>query len=136
MKSVSLFIVALSFTPLFAQEVTIHDYVKTIDGNREELIYYYENNWKVFRDIALERGFIKSYELMVTEPDSLADFDIILITKYENEEAYDKGEERFQMIIREVIGDGAPKLLNELKPGEFRKNQFHKISRTMFSSPN
>ncbi|MEQ9308542.1 MAG: hypothetical protein RLN90_03750 [Balneolaceae bacterium] len=134
MKPVLPFLLTLLLTPLFAQEVTIHDFVKTVDNNREELIYYYENNWKVFREIALERGFIESYELMITEADSLADFDVILITKYEDEEAYDKGEERFQTIIRDVIGDGTPKLLNNLKPSEFRRSVFHKISHTFFSS--
>lgn len=135
MKKLLFLLVSLSVGSVSAQEVSIIDFVKTIDNNNEEMIYYYENNWKVLRDIALQRGYIHSYELMKTEPDSLADFDVILITRYKNEKQYQQGEERFQQIIKERNKEyGGVRLLNELKPGEFRKNVFHKITRTKFSS--
>mgnify|MGYP001627806757 CR=1 FL=1 len=135
MKKLLFLLVSLSVGSVSAQEVSIIDFVKTIDNNNEEMIYYYENNWKILRDIALQRGYIHSYELMKTEPDSLADFDVILITRYKNEKQYQQGEERFQQIIKERNKEyGGVRLLNELKPGEFRKNVFHKITRTKFSS--
>jgi len=135
MKKLLFLLILLSTGSVSAQEVSIFDFVKTVDNNKEELIYYYENNWKILRDIALERDFIESYELLITEADSTADFDVILITRYKNEKQYQQGEERFQQIIKERNKEyGGVKLLNELNPGEFRKNVFHKITRTKFSS--
>lgn len=125
-----LFISSLSF----AQEVSTMDFVKTVDGNHEELIYYYENNWKVLRDIALEKGFIESYELMTTMEGSDSGFDVILVTTYKNEEEYNKAEERFQVIIEEVQKNGGLKLLNDLKPAEFRKVEFNATTKSTFSS--
>lgn len=131
-----IFFTLLLFIPVqsYAQEISTMDFVKTVDDNREELIFYYENNWKVLRDIALERGFIQSYELMVTMEDSSSNFDVILKTKYKNEEDFNKSEDRFQEIIAEVQKSGGVKLLNDLKPSEFRSVQFNKTTKTMFSS--
>ncbi|MEQ9090187.1 MAG: hypothetical protein RIE52_03810 [Balneola sp.] len=135
MKKLLFLLVSLSLVSVSAQEVSVIDFVKTVDNNKEELIYYYESNWKVLRDIALEKDFIHSYELLITEADPAADFDVILITRYKNEKQYQQGEERFQQIIKERNKEyGGIRLLNELKPGEFRKNVSHKITRTKFSS--
>lgn len=133
MKKLLLSIILLSSTPLFAQHVSTIDFMKVIDGNREELIYYYENNWKVLRDMALQRNYIVSYELLETQADSTGDFDILLITRYKNEEAYNKAEERFQGLIKEIQNDGGPKLMNDLKPAEFRDWKFSKTTKTVFS---
>ena len=124
MKKLLFLLVSLSVGSVSAQEVSIFDFVKTVDNNKEELIYYYENNWKILRDIAKERDFIESYELLITEADSVADFDIILITRYKNETQYQQGEERFQQIIKE----------RNKEYGGVRLNVFHKITRTKFSS--
>ncbi|MEP5944089.1 MAG: hypothetical protein ABJ356_05975, partial [Balneola sp.] len=70
MKKLLFLLILLSAGSVSAQEVSIFDFVKTVDNNKEELIYYYENNWKILRDIALERDFIESYELLITEADS------------------------------------------------------------------
>ncbi len=107
--------------------------MKVVDGNRDELIYYYENNWKVLRDMALEREYIISYELLETEADSTGDFDILLITRYKNQEAYEKAEERFQGLIRQIQTDGGPKLMNELTPPQFRDWKFSRTTKTVFS---
>lgn len=133
MKNFLLVTLFLCTTPLFAQQVSTIDFMKVIDGNRDELIYYYENNWKVLRDMALERNYIVSYELLETEADSTGDFDILLITRYENEEAYEKAEERFQGLIREIQSEGGPKLMNDLTPAQFRDWKFSKTSKTVFS---
>lgn len=134
MKALFLSLFILISIPGFAQEISTMDFVKTVDENREELIYYYENNWKVLRDIALEKGYIESYELMTTFEDSDSGFDVILVTRYKNEDEYNKAEERFQGIIEEVQKSGGLKLLNDLKPGEFRSLEFYATTKTMFSS--
>ena len=133
MKNILLITLFLCSTPLFAQQVSTIDFMKVINGNRAELIYYYENNWKVLRDMALERNYIVSYELLETEAESTGDFDILLITRYENEEAYEKAEERFQGLIREIQTASGPKLMNDLTPSQFRDWKFSKTTKTVFS---
>jgi len=135
MKKILSFIIFLSVGSVSAQEVSVIDFVRTVDNNREELVFYYENNWKTLRDIALKKGFIHSYELLISETDSVTNFDVILITRYKSEEQFNQGEERFQKIIRERNQKyGGIRLLNELKPTQFRVNVSHKITRRKFSS--
>lgn len=133
MKALFFSLFILISIPGFAQEISTMDFVKTVDENREELIYYYENNWKVLRDIALEKGYIESYELMTILEGSTSGFDVILVTRYKNEDEFNKAEERFQAIIEEVQKSGGLKLLNDLKPGEFRSLEFYATTKTMFS---
>lgn len=121
---------------LFAQSettVTTIDFVKIKNNRRQEALFFYENNWKLYRDIAINRGFIKSYRLLSTTADSTADFNLILITEYADSVQYKLSEERFQQIIRTTRPEG-PKLLNELKPADFRQNVFFKQTETLFSS--
>lgn len=42
----------------------------------------YENSWKIYREIAMKRKFIKSWQLLSTHADTAADFDLMLITEY------------------------------------------------------
>ena len=59
--------------------ITTIDFVKIKNNKRQEALYFYENNWKVYRDIALKNDYIKSYKLLTTSADSTANFDLILI---------------------------------------------------------
>jgi hypothetical protein len=113
--------------------ITTIDFVKIKNNKRQEALFYYENNWKVFRDIALEKGYIKSYKLLTTTADTTANFDLILMTEYTDSSQYKLSEERFQKIIDYVRPDGS-KLLNELKSNDFRENLFFKESETLFSA--
>lgn len=115
--------------------VTAIDFVKIKNNNRQEAIFFYKNNWKVYRDIALEKGYIKSYKLLTTTADTTANFDLILITEYGDSLQFKLSEERFQQIIKATRPDG-PKLLNELKPNDFRKNLFFKETETLFGADN
>lgn len=115
-------------------EVTLMDFVKIKPGKKAEAIFFYENNWKLYREQALKKGIIKSYQLLQCEPDSLNNFDLILITVYTNAEQYSKSEENFRSILSELRPKG-PVLLNELKPAEFRENVFVKTSTTLFAPP-
>jgi hypothetical protein len=113
--------------------VSIIDFVKVKNDKHQEALYYYENNWKVFRDIALAKGYIKSYRLLSTKADSMSNFDLILMTEYADSTQYKLSEERFQKIIKEASPNGL-KLLNELKPNDFRQNVFFKKTETLFTS--
>jgi len=121
----------------FAQknkEVIIMDFVKITAGKKAEAMYYYENNWKLYRDAAVKKKIIKSYELVEAKADSLDNFDIILITVYEDSVQHAKSEDNFAPLLKELRPNG-PVLLNETKPNDFRKNVFFKIASPVFYSP-
>ena len=111
---------------------TVADFVKIKNGRRDEAIYYYENNWKVYREAALKRGVIHSYELIETKADGGADFDLILITRYAGEAQLQASEKNFEPILKEIRPDGA-RLKNEFKPEDFRQNVFVKIGKIIVS---
>ena len=123
-------------TGLFAQKNTTIwavDFVKIKSGHRAETLFFYENNWKRYRDTALTKGYIVGYRLLETAPDSLGDFDLVLMTAYADSTAYANSEEHFQPILKRLNPDG-PKLLNDLKPADFRQNAFFKSCQTLFSA--
>lgn len=122
--------------PCLAQSettVTIIDFVKVKQGKRQEVLFFYEHNWKVYRDIALQKGYIKAYKLLPTTADTAADFDLILLTEYTDSLEYALSEQRFQDIMKSTRPNG-PMLLNDLKPADFRQNQFFKQTETLFSA--
>ena len=107
------------------ESVWVVDYVKIKDGKKAEALFYYEQNWKRYREEALRRGYIKSYNILLAQPDSLQNFDIMLMTEYADSTQLSKVEENFQPIIRELNPNG-PKLLNNLKPAYFRDTVYNK----------
>jgi hypothetical protein len=111
--------------------ITIIDFVKIKNDRIKEAIYYYENNWKVYRDTALKAGYISSYKILKTTADSVGGFHLMLITEYADSVQYNLSEERFGKIIEEISPAG-PKLLNEIKPAGFRINVFFKKADTLF----
>jgi hypothetical protein len=113
--------------------ISIIDFVKIKNNRIKETMFYYENNWKLYRDIALEKGYIESYKLLTTSADSTANFDLMLITEYADSSHLNLSEERFQQIIKTNRPNG-PRLLNEIKPADFRINLFLKETETIFSS--
>ena len=99
------------------------DFVQIINDNREETLFYYNNNWKKLREEAIKKEYILSYQLLDVEATEDAPFDIILITTYIDKEQYDKREEHFSELIE---ARGPVRLLNDKKPGDFRKILFNK----------
>ena len=111
--------IILVFLPLSAlAEVVTVDFVKVLNGNTEEAVYYYENNWKQHRIEAAKRGLISSYKLLFkTSTDGQTD--ILLVTEYGSQAQYENREKNFAAIMRDARGDG-PVLLNDKVPDEFR----------------
>lgn len=116
-----------SFTTLsFSQHddrISTMDFVQILNDNRAEVVHYYENNWKILREMAIEKDYILSYEILELSEEPDQPFQIILITTYTNQGQYDLREEHFQELIKEK---GGLDLLNEKKPDEFRKTFFTK----------
>ena len=99
------------------------DFAKIKDGRRDETLFYYENNWKLYRDEALKRGVIHSYELLEPIPGTTTPFDLILTTRYNCEDQYKNSEKNFEPILKELRPNG-PLLKNQFKPDEFRQSAF------------
>lgn len=93
-------------------EISTVDLVTVTDGLHDEAIYFYENNWRKFRDDAKARGYISGYQLLV-DPDGT----ILLITVYPDQARYDEREANF----REVMPADGPDLLNDAQPREFSR---------------
>ena len=125
MKTSALLLFLFFSTSGFAQDqkFSLIDFVQIIDNNKEEAVFYYQNNWKQLRISALEKDYIESYQLLETEPTEDAPFELILITTFSNEAQFAKREENFQELI---TARGELKLLNDKKPGEFRSFVFSK----------
>lgn len=125
MKKIILFTVLLSFYIGSAQQsnhISMIDYVQILNNNKAETLFYYQNNWQQLRIKALEKGYIESYQLLETIPTTETPYAFMLITTYKNKVQYDASEKKFQELID--ASDGL-KLLNDKKPGEFRKIIFH-----------
>lgn len=125
MKSVTTALLLVISFVSFAQstKVSILDFVQIQNDNREEAIFYYENNWLVLRKMAVERDFIDSYEMIEVDATDDSPFHLILKTTYVDKASFDLSEERFDQLIEEK---GPLKLLNGKKPGDFRKVIFSK----------
>ena len=121
-----LFAVCLLSSVVCAQSemVTVFEAVKIKNDKRAEAIYYYENNWMALRKKAIKKGYIHSFEIIFSKADEKANFDIGLVTRFQNQSQYDKAEENFGELIKQR---GELKLLNSLRPGEFRQGVFVKI---------
>lgn len=133
MRSFLLLICITATLTAGAQTVLVMDFVKVKNNRYAETMFFYENNWKLYRDIALQKGFITSYRLEKTTADSAAAFDLILITEYRDSSMYHKSEENFRDILATARPNG-PLLLNDLKPADFRQNVFVKVTETVYRS--
>lgn len=110
----------------------IVEFVKVVNGNRDEARYYYENNWRVYREAAVKRGIIESFDYVeIANKD--AEYDIILITRYANEEQYKNSEKAFEPILKELRPKG-PLLRGTLKPDAFRKVVYSYVGKSVFKS--
>jgi len=109
------------------------DFVQVKEGHRAEAVFFYENNWKLYRDIAVKKGFILSYRLEEVVADSAGTFNLVLITEYKDSVFFQNSEANFREILASARPNG-PLLLNNLQPADFRKNLFVTITRNLFRS--
>ena len=92
------------------------EYVKVLNNHEDEVLFFYENNWLVFRKYAEKHGFIEGYEIKQVAD---SDYDIILTTTYKDEQQEDSIEVHFKKWMSTQSGAN---LLNELTPKDFRKS--------------
>jgi hypothetical protein len=120
--------------PALGQSVSVWELVQVKPGFKAEALYFYEHNWKLYREIALKKGFIQSYRLEQTAADSAGTSELLLITEYKDSIAYRESESNFRGILATARPDG-PVLMNQHRPDEFRKTVLVKIATTIFRSP-
>lgn len=100
--------------------ISVIDFVKIKNNYKAQALYFYQNNWTVYREIALKKKQILSYQILQTRSDSSMNFDLILTTVYGDSAQYKASETNFAAIIKETRPNG-PLLLDSLKPGDFRQ---------------
>ena len=114
-------------------EIILMDFVKIKEGKKAEAMFFYENNWKIYREEAIRKKIIKSFQIVEAIPDSINNFDLILITVYKDSAQYLRSEENFRPILAAIRPNG-PALLNDLKPEAFRQNLFARVLNTLYQS--
>jgi hypothetical protein len=119
--------------PLADKIFSTIDFVKIKEGKRDETIYFYENNWRLYREEALRRGLIHSFELIDAKSETNTDFDLILITRYRGPAQFRDSEKNFEPILKQMRPSG-PLLKNDLKPDEFRQSIFLYRGESPFTS--
>ena len=98
-------------------------FVQVLNDNKEEAIFYYQNNWGAMAELAIERGLMESHQILETPYSEEEPYHLILIVTFFNEEQYDNREEPYFELLKEI---GPEKLMNDKKPDEFRKELYKK----------
>lgn len=101
---------------LAAKEIHTYDYVKVLNGNEAETLFYYQNNWQKLREQAIKKSYIQGFKILQTMDNQ--DYDFALITVYADEKQFEQREAHFQQLID---ARGEVRLLNDKTPSEFRK---------------
>ena len=102
-------------------KITTVEAVEFLNNNKAEALFYFQNNWKILREKAIDRGYIHSYTILETSFSKNTPFHLMLVTTYANKTQYEARENHFAELIKE---SGGLKLLNDKKPSEFRKSVF------------
>ncbi|MBK9214391.1 MAG: redoxin domain-containing protein [Chloracidobacterium sp.] len=111
--------------------ISVVEFIKVKGGKRDEARYFYENNWRAYRDVAAKRGVIESFEYIEIVAPHNAAFDIILITRYKDAAQFTNSEKAFGPIMKELRPKG-PLLKGTFAPDEFREIVYSYTARSVF----
>lgn len=125
-------LIAASAVEAQSQKVAIYDFVKVKNNRFEEALYYYQQNWKLYREAAQAKNYISSYKIVKLDGDSSAPFHLVLITEYPDSTAWKASEKNFEPILKKLRPDG-PVYLNSMKADEFRQNVYFRKGETLFN---
>jgi len=91
------------------------DFVKVKPGMFEQTMSYFDEGWIPAREEAKRRGVIIGYRRIAEMSEAKNDWDIILMTEYKNQTAYDERDKAFGPIDLEVLRNrrGTMKTLDE-----------------------
>lgn len=75
------------------------DLVRLLPDGGDEYVGNIRDNWAQARDIALEDGDVISFRALIAEPDSVREWDIILMTEYRDSLSWANRETVFSEIF-------------------------------------
>ncbi len=81
--------------------IRVYDILEVKNEFEKEALYFYEQNWKLFRDMALSKGFITEFSLE-RAPKSDSSFTIILSTGFSGKEQFENVEQHFEPIMKSI----------------------------------
>lgn len=128
-----LFLLLLASLHGVAQPVSVWETVEVKAGYKTEALYFYEHNWKLYRDIAQKKGVITAYRLEQSLSDSTQQLTLFLITEYRDSLSYKQSEDNFRDILKTARPDG-PLLLNQVQPAVFRRSLSVNVTSNLFRS--
>lgn len=104
-----LLLVLLLASPLISRSQSVKfriiDAVEVKNQFEKEALYFYDQNWKLFREEALKQGVISGYSIeRGTKSDS--SFVIVLNTEFENRGQLENVEKNFEPILKALRPDG------------------------------
>jgi hypothetical protein len=115
----SIFLFNKGFTQKSSEYVTV-DIVKAKEEFSKEAMFFYEKNWKTFREEAYKLKHITGFELIKGNVDSTGWFTITLITVYKDSLSFAKAEANFAPIMKRISPNG-PQMLNNIQRNQFLK---------------
>ena len=120
MKKLVAFMFTMTLVRLaLGQSIWVMDFVEVKNNRTAESEYFINQNWKLFREEALKKRVIKSYQVLKTTPDSTHSYSYILMTEFADSASFKNVESNFRPIMKAIRPNG-PLMLNEVKPNDFR----------------
>lgn len=90
------------------QSIWTVDFMRTKPGQQARYLRYLDANWARARRTVQAQGGVKSFRVLVS-PDSLAPWDVVLLTEYPDSAALARAEEVFRPVLTaqgETLIDG------------------------------
>ncbi len=124
---IKLLLIVLSFCSIcngqHDERMSLMIFVQVLNDNKEEAIFFYQNNWGAMAELAIEKGLMESHQILETAYSEEEPYHLILIVTFFNEEQYDNREGSYFELLKEI---GPEKLMNDKNPDEFRKELYKK----------
>ena len=95
--------------------------VKTKYGMTDDYLKAIAKTFKGASEEAKKEGLIVDYKILLGNPSSSDDYDILLMTAYKNMAALDNGREKFDPIARKIQGSPDQQRDAAVKRGDFRE---------------
>ncbi|MDQ1409232.1 MAG: hypothetical protein QOJ41_967 [Acidobacteriaceae bacterium] len=98
------------------------EFVRVKPGMFAATMGYLDDNWIRLRAEAKRQGAVLNYHRVAGEDSSDTDWDILLMTEYKNQAAYDGREKLFESILKQV-----PNITSEVIKGYKKEELFQSV---------
>ncbi len=79
-------------------------FIRTVDGHFDDYMHWLATSYKKQQEAAKAAGLITGYQVLVAQPHTAQDPDIILITEFKNWAALDQLGSKFDQVLAKVEG--------------------------------